>query len=178
MPLYEYYCEPCNGVFELLRTPREAAKPQPCPECDDDAKRIVSKEWSAFIHRDGLPRRLPDTGGYWHLGKRVSKPLTGTIEGMQHPELKYKPKETAPSVEEIEQFEYRQEVKRELAQAQRSNVINQDVEKQDRWFRTRAAKTRGTDKEEKAKARLRQKESTEVRQKLRTMETEGPRKKK
>ena len=66
MPLYEYYCRECDGAFELLRPVREAAKAQPCPVCDEDADRIVSKEWSAFIFRDGYSRRLPDDGGYWH----------------------------------------------------------------------------------------------------------------
>ena len=26
MPLYEYYCEPCNGVFETIRPMREASE--------------------------------------------------------------------------------------------------------------------------------------------------------
>jgi len=33
MPLYEYFCEPCNGIFEELRPIREASDPVPCPEC-------------------------------------------------------------------------------------------------------------------------------------------------
>ncbi|MEX1021833.1 MAG: zinc ribbon domain-containing protein [Dehalococcoidia bacterium] len=173
MPLYEYYCEPCDGVFELLRPAREASRAQPCPECDDDAKRIVSRQWSAFIHRDGLPRRLPDTGGYWHLGKRVSKPLTGAIDGMKHPELKYEPKAKAPSMEEIEQFEYRQEVRRDLDGVHGARMINEDVERQDKWFRTRLAKTRGTDKQEGAKKRFITKEVTEARKHAHMLETEN-----
>lgn len=174
MPLYEYYCEPCNGVFELLRPAREASKAQPCPECDDDAKRIVSKEWSAFIHRDGLPRRLPDTGGYWHLGKHVSKPLTGSIDGgLQHPELTYEPKAKAPSLEEIEQYEYRMEVKRDINNAHGANMINEDVEKRDAWFRTRLRKTRGTQRQESAKERLDKKESREALAHMRLLENEA-----
>lgn len=76
MPLYEYYCEHCEGVFELLRPVREAARPQPCPECDEDAKRILSKEWAAFIYRDGIPRRLPDRGKYWNLFEEQDTPMT------------------------------------------------------------------------------------------------------
>ncbi len=79
MPLYEYYCEHCNGVFELIRPVREAARPQPCPECDDDAKRILSKEWAAFIYRDGMPRRLPDRGKYWHVFEEKDTPMTTSI---------------------------------------------------------------------------------------------------
>lgn len=174
MPLYEYYCEPCNGVFELLRPAREASKAQPCPECDDDSKRIVSKEWSAFIHRDGLPRRLPDTGGYWHLGKKVSQPLRGSIDGgLRHPELKYEPHEKAPTLEEIEQFEYRMDVRRQLDAVHGTRMVNETVEKQDQWFRTRLRKTRGTQKQEKAKAKFRAKESQAAAQHFRVLENEA-----
>ena len=79
MPLYEYYCAHCKGVFELIRPVREAARPQPCPECDDDAKRIMSKEWAAFIYRDGMPRRLPDRGKYWHVFEEKDTPMTSAV---------------------------------------------------------------------------------------------------
>lgn len=79
MPLYEYYCTPCNGVFELIRPVRDASRPQPCPECDDDAKRILSKEWAAFIYRDGMPRRLPDRGKYWHVFEEKDTPMTSAV---------------------------------------------------------------------------------------------------
>ncbi len=29
MPLYEYYCEPCDGIFEAIRPMREASLPVP-----------------------------------------------------------------------------------------------------------------------------------------------------
>ncbi len=41
MPLYEYYCEHCNGIFEALRPMREASKPCPCPLCERDSQRIM-----------------------------------------------------------------------------------------------------------------------------------------
>ena len=31
MPLYEYYCSDCNGVFELLRPAKQAGDAQPQP---------------------------------------------------------------------------------------------------------------------------------------------------
>ena len=58
---------------------------QPCPECDTESKRIVSRDFAAFIHREGYPRRIPDDGSYYHLGQKVSRPLTGG-NGF-HPEL-------------------------------------------------------------------------------------------
>ena len=65
MPLYEYFCTDGHGVFELLRPVREAANPQPCPVCDADSRRLMPKDFAAFVVREGLPRRVPDTGKYW-----------------------------------------------------------------------------------------------------------------
>ena len=58
MPLYEYYCEPCNGIFEVLRPMREATEPYPCPVCDRDGKRIMPTSFSAFTFRDRKSTRL------------------------------------------------------------------------------------------------------------------------
>jgi len=85
MPLYEYYCESCNGVFEAIRQMREAALPVPCPECSRDGARIMSS-FNAFTFRDGYPRRIPDKGTYWHMGKEVKKRAT-RMKGWEHPEL-------------------------------------------------------------------------------------------
>jgi len=40
----------------------------------------------AFTYRDGYPRRIPDKGTYWHLGKEV-KTLPKRMRLHQHPEL-------------------------------------------------------------------------------------------
>jgi len=90
MPLYEYYCEHCDGVFESLRPMREAGEPYPCPLCDRDGKRIMPTSFSAFTFRDGMARRIPDRGTYWHLGKEVKTMNTGGVPANEHPEL-YKP---------------------------------------------------------------------------------------
>jgi putative FmdB family regulatory protein len=155
MPLYEYFCEPCDGVFELLRPTRDASLPQPCPMCDEDAKRIVSHEWSAFIHRDGYPRRLPDDGTYRHLGKKVSKPLTETIDGFRHPEINPAEREvTPPSLEELEKFEIQVQQKYEYYQNRGGNVVNSDMERAERDFKKRLVKTRGTKRVEQEKRRI------------------------
>jgi putative FmdB family regulatory protein len=91
MPLYEYYCEPCHGIFEEIRQMREASLPMPCPECNRDAPRIMSS-FNAFVFRDGYPRRIPDKGTYWHLGQEVKK-RAKRMKGNVHPELA-KPKAT------------------------------------------------------------------------------------
>ncbi len=86
MPLYEYYCEPCNGIFEELRPIREASDPVPCPQCYKDARRIMPTSFAAFTFREGYPRRIPDDGTYYHLGKKVSK-LVKSARPNEHPEI-------------------------------------------------------------------------------------------
>lgn len=84
MPLYEYLCDDCVGVFELLRPVREASNDQPCPVCDADSRRLMPTDFAAYIQREGLPRRIPDQGKYW-TGKGLSdKPEDGSgmVEGL------------------------------------------------------------------------------------------------
>ena len=73
MPIYEYYCADCNGVFEQLLPVKRASEPQPCPQCDAESRRIMPTEFQAFTVRDGAPRRIPDRGTYWHLGQEVAR---------------------------------------------------------------------------------------------------------
>jgi putative FmdB family regulatory protein len=85
MPLYEYYCKHCHGIFEGIRQMRDAADPAPCPECGREAPRTMST-FAAFTMRDGYPRRIPDKGTYWHMGKEVKK-RAKRMKGFEHPEL-------------------------------------------------------------------------------------------
>lgn len=85
MPLYEFYCERCNGIFETIRQMRDASLPAPCPECNHEAPRIMSA-FNAFVMRDGYPRRLPDKGTFWHMEKEV-KTRARRMKGWTHPEL-------------------------------------------------------------------------------------------
>jgi len=155
MPIYEYYCEPCNGVFELLRPTSAASKPQPCPECDEDAARMVSRTFSAFTVRDGLPRRLPDTGGYWHFNQSVSSPITGpSYQGMVHPELEDHSLD-APSMEEIEHWEQILETRRATEAEINGTVIDGEFERAKTSFAERVAGTTSTNTSiERAKRRL------------------------
>ena len=91
MPLYEFYCDHCDGIFEALRPMREASDPVPCPVCDRDGKRIMPTSFAAFTFREGYPRRLPDKGTYWHLGKEVKSRIKGPVRPFEHPEIN-KPK--------------------------------------------------------------------------------------
>jgi putative FmdB family regulatory protein len=157
MPLYEYYCGSCNGVFELLRPARDAALAQPCPQCDEDGKRIVSREFAAFTFRDGYPRRVPDDGTFYHFGKKVSAPISGPSDGYSHPEINPPDPIEAPSIEEIEGYEVYQESKRYVDPEIRARVIDDSVRKaQD--VKKRMLKTKGTRVTEAAKRRALQAE--------------------
>ena len=46
--------------------------------------------FAAFTMRDGYPRRIPDKGTFWHMGKEV-KQRAKRMKGFEHPEL-VKPK--------------------------------------------------------------------------------------
>ena len=75
MPLYEYYCEGCDGIFELIRPVRESSDPQPCVVCDGDGRRLMPTEVHAFTMRGGMPRRIPDQNLYWTPKGQSTKPM-------------------------------------------------------------------------------------------------------
>lgn len=154
MPLYEYQCNECEHHFELLRPAREAAQAQPCPECDADSRRVMSKQWSAFVYRDGRPRQLPDDGGYWHLGQKVSKPLTSAIDGIQHPEVTKIAPPKPLSVEELERYEYQQEMTNEQIRTSGDPVMPVHTSEAERTFSKRV-RAKGTRREEQVKKRVR-----------------------
>ena len=148
MPLYEYYCEDCNGLFELLRPAREAADPQPCPECDADAPRIVSN-FEAFTFREGYTRRLPDDGTYLHLGKKVSSKNKGGAPPHEHPELwrkKHAP-DAPPTAEEMDSYAARELAYREQQQEAIDSGLNptqeSELEEDFNAFRKRMRRTVG-----------------------------------
>ena len=119
MPLYEYYCEACNVIYEALRPIREASLPVSCPQCSRDGQRIMST-FMAFTYRDGYPRRLPDKGTHWHLEKEV-KTLPKRMRHYEHPEL-------------AEPKPVKRPTKGEKAQQKERAVVEQKEKKRrDRW---------------------------------------------
>ena len=128
MPLYEYFCEPCNGIFEELRPIREASDPVPCPQCYKDAKRIMPTSFAAFTFREGYPRRIPDDGSYYHLGQKVSK-LVKSARPNEHPEInKPEPKPKRLRGEKRELQEMREAAaKDDLKDLQGNKVYAKDV---------------------------------------------------
>ncbi len=102
MPLYEYYCGSCDGVFESLRSMREASEPAPCPLCDRDGERIMPTSFSAFTFREGMTRRIPDTGNYWHYNQQVKTKNTGGVPAGEHPETYKRPPASTKSKGDLE----------------------------------------------------------------------------
>lgn len=147
MPIYEYFCEPCQGIFELLRPVREAGAPQPCPQCDADARRIMSTEFQAFTLRKGLYRRLPDRGTHWHYRQEVSGPITGAAPAGEHPELRRRKlgPDRIPTTEEREAFahgvEQRLEHEAEALASGRAPIRDLFEERKAKAFTKRVAST-------------------------------------
>lgn len=165
MPLYEYYCEPCHGIFELLRPVRQAVLAQPCPECDSDATRIVVSTFAAFTVRDGWPRRLPDDGSFLHFGKKVSSPIMGpSYQGVTHPDLEPAGGGLeAPTVEEVERWEQQLSARRAVEAEIDSTIIDADFEREKASFVERLTSVPATEPVERAKRRLVQRDLQDVR---------------
>jgi hypothetical protein len=75
-------------------------------------------EFTAFTMREGYPRRIPDKGTYWHMGKEVKRRVR-RMKGWEHPELatpKPKPKLTKGDIE----------IKREQAIQKRREALYRD----------------------------------------------------
>jgi len=74
VPIYEYYCESCDKVFESLRPVRLSEEPAPCPQCSRDAGRIMPTTFASMSFRGGWAQRVP----YHHRPIRAAgeKPRT------------------------------------------------------------------------------------------------------
>jgi putative FmdB family regulatory protein len=104
MPVYEFYCKHCDGVFDARRELRDASSPAPCPVCAKKAQRIPPTSFAAFTIREGYPRAIPDRGTYYHLGKEVKNPIRGPVRMNEHPEInkpRPKPKKSKGEIEAI-----------------------------------------------------------------------------
>lgn len=126
---------------------------QPCPDCDADSKRVMSKQWSAFTYRDGRPRQLPDDGGYYHLGKKVSQPITGSVRGIEHPEVNKKAPPKPLTVEEMEHYEYLKEHHVEQMIATGVEPVDTRAGEAEKSFQSRV-RQRGSAREEQVKRRV------------------------
>ncbi len=71
-----------------------------CHNSNPEAPRIKTRI-KPFTNRDGYPRRLPDKGTYWHMGKEVKK-RAKRMRWYDHPELtppKPKPRPTKGDIQ-------------------------------------------------------------------------------
>jgi len=59
MPLYEYYCENCDEVFETLRSLSASEEPATCPKCGGEAGRIMPTTFASMSRREGYAQRVP-----------------------------------------------------------------------------------------------------------------------
>ncbi len=70
MPLYEYYCDSCEAVFEALKTIAASDQPATCPTCGRDADRIMPTTFASMSRRKGLRERVP----FHHFDTREGAP--------------------------------------------------------------------------------------------------------
>lgn len=61
MPIYEYCCPKCDHKFDLLRSFSRADDPGICPECSEEASRLVST--FASFSKDAGGATVPVGGG-------------------------------------------------------------------------------------------------------------------
>ena len=59
MPIYEYYCEKCDSVFESLQPIARSDEPVPCPACGRKSDRIMPTTFATMSRRKGLKERVP-----------------------------------------------------------------------------------------------------------------------
>ncbi len=69
MPIYEYYCDKDDLVFEALRSIAVSDKPAKCPKCGGDADRIMPTTFASMMRNKGLKERVP----YHHHDVRADK---------------------------------------------------------------------------------------------------------
>ena len=54
MPIYEYVCTDCEAKFELLRPLSQANEGAACPQCQQEAERILSTFACFSVDERGL----------------------------------------------------------------------------------------------------------------------------
>ena len=59
MPIYEYYCEKCDKVFDSLQAISRSDQPVDCPKCGRSSDRIMPTTFATMSKRQGLKERVP-----------------------------------------------------------------------------------------------------------------------
>ncbi len=71
MPLYEYYCDNCENLFEALGSVSSSDQPKVCPTCGEASDRIMPTTFASMSKRKGLKERVP----YHHHDVREEQPM-------------------------------------------------------------------------------------------------------
>ena len=69
MPIYEYYCEKDDKVFEAITSIASRDKPIKCPKCGREAVRIMPTTVATMSRVKGLVERVP----FHHADVRTEK---------------------------------------------------------------------------------------------------------
>jgi len=69
MPIYEYYCERDDKVFEAMSSIASRDRPVKCPKCGRAAVRIMPTTVATMSRVKGLVERVP----FHHAGVRTEK---------------------------------------------------------------------------------------------------------
>lgn len=88
MPLYEYYCESCDEVFEALRSVSASDESTLCPKCGSEADRIMPTTFASMSRREGWAQRVP----YHHRPVRTGEPARTIARVKPRAPAKRKPK--------------------------------------------------------------------------------------
>jgi putative FmdB family regulatory protein len=59
MPVYEYYCDNCDKVFDSLQPIAKSDQPVSCPDCGRKSDRIMPTTVATMSRRKGLRERVP-----------------------------------------------------------------------------------------------------------------------
>jgi putative FmdB family regulatory protein len=70
VPLYEYYCDKCDSIFESVQPISKSDQPASCPSCGRMADRIMPTTFATMSRRQGLKERVP----FHHHDVREEKP--------------------------------------------------------------------------------------------------------
>jgi putative FmdB family regulatory protein len=129
MPVYEYFCKSCDGVFEAIRPIAKASEASPCPVCAKKSQRMMPSSFSAFTMREGYPRSIPDRGTYYHLGKEVKKPISGATRMNEHPEINKPEPKARKSKGEMEIISEKRRLNAREKAAQRRDGVPQIIDR-------------------------------------------------
>ncbi len=78
MPVYEYFCDNCDKVFDSLQAISKSDQPAACPKCGSMSDRIMPTTFASMARHKGLKERVP----YHHhdIRKDAKKPPIARVK--------------------------------------------------------------------------------------------------